>query len=212
LQGSTPLSEFFFSELGKDVNLASLDGKARLAERARPLLTQIPDGAFRDLMLAELDRITQVKLRIEVAADAPARRPARPQERTLVRTAVALLVQNPAFAAAIEPPHLFSTLRQPGIALLVELIALCRERTEISTAGILEHFAEREELKALQKVAVMDLHVPENDLTIEFLDALAKLDQQTRQQQLDDLRAREGALSDAEKQELRHLLSEKSRR
>src|SRR5262249_35255714 len=47
LQKATPLSEFFFGELGKDVNLASLDGKARLAERARPLLTQIPDGAFR---------------------------------------------------------------------------------------------------------------------------------------------------------------------
>src|SRR5579885_3307129 len=105
LQHATPLSEFFFGELGKDVNLSSLDGKARLAERARPLLTQIPDGAFRDLMLGELDRLASVRLRVDAPAEAP-RRPARPQERTLVRTAVALLVQNPGFAAAIEPPHL----------------------------------------------------------------------------------------------------------
>jgi len=212
LQAATPLSEFFFSELGKDVNLASLDGKARLAERARPLLTQIPDGAFRDLMLGELDRVANVKLRVEAPAEAPARRPARPQERTVVRTAVALLVQNPGFAAAIEPPHLFSTLRQPGIALLMELIALCQDRTEISTAGILEHFAGREELRALQKLAVMEFPGGEDEWKAEFLDALGQLDRQTRQQRLDELHTRMAELSDSEKRELRHLLSEKSRR
>jgi len=212
LQAATPLSEFFFGELGKDVNLTSLDGKARLAERARPLLTQIPDGAFRDLMLGELDRLANVKLRMETPAAAIPRRPARPQERTLVRSAVALLVQNPAFAVAIEPPYLFSTLHQPGIPLLVELIALCCERTEISTAGILEAFAEREELKALQKLAVMEFPGGEDEWRAEFLDALSQLDRQTRQQRLDELQARLAELGDAEKQELRHLLTEKNRR
>ena len=209
LKDATPLSEFFFAEIGKDANLGSLDGKARLAERARPLLTQIPDGAFRDLMLGELDRLANVRLRVEapVPANAP-KRAARPQERTLVRTAVALIVQNPAFAAAIEPPHLFSTLRQPGIPLLVELIALCRERPEISTAGILEHFGEREELRALQKLAVMEFPGGEDELRAEFLDALAKLDRQTQQQRLDDLSSKgaESPLSDGEKDELRRLL------
>ena len=212
LQGATPLSEFFFGELGKDVNLASLDGKARLAERARPLLTQIPDGAFRDLMLGELDRLANVKLRMETPVPAAPRRPVRPQERTLVRSAVALLLQNPAFSAAIEPPHLFSTLRQPGIPLLVELIALCRERTEISTAGILEAFAEREELRALQKLAVMEFPGGEDEWRAEFLDALGQLDRRTRQQRLDELQARLAELGDTEKQELRHLLTEKNRR
>jgi len=208
LKAATPLSEFFFAHLGTDVNLASLDGKARLAERARPLLTQIPDGAFRDLMLGELDRIASVKIRIDAPpADAP-RKPARPQERSLVRTAVALLLQNPGFAAAIEPPHLFSTLRQPGIPLLVELIALARARPEISTAAILEHYAEREELKSLRKLAVMEFPGGEAEWQAEFLDALGQLDKQTVQQRIDDLmtKQREGALANAEKDELRALL------
>jgi len=208
LKDATPLSEFFFAELGKDVNLTSLDGKARLAERARPLLTQIPDGAFRDLMLGELDRRANVQLRIETPAQAGAKKPARPQERTLVRTAVALIVQNPGFVTAIQPPYLFSTLRQPGIPLLVELIALCRERPEISTAGILEHFGEREELRALQKLAVMEFPGGEEEWRTEFLDALAQLDRQTQQQRLDDLlrKKSETSLSDEEKDELRRLL------
>jgi len=133
----------------------------------------------------------------------------RPPERTLLRTAVALLVQNPGFAGAIEPPHLFSTLRQPGVALLVELIALCRERPEISTAGVLEHFAGREELRALQKLAVMEFPGGEDEWRREFLDALAQLDRQTQQQRVDELMARRSTdgLGDAEKDELRRLLA-----
>jgi DNA primase len=210
LKEATPLSEFFFGELGKDVNLASLDGKARLAERARPLLTQIPDGAFRDLMIGELDRITNVHIRVE-GNPLPTRKPPRPQERTLVRTAVALLVQNPDFAHAIEPPHLFSVLRQPGIALLGELIALCRSRAEISTAGVLEHFEGRDEVKSLQKLAVMEFPGSAEEWRGEFLDALGQLDRQTTQQRLDDLLGKAG-LDDTEKQELRNLLAEKGRR
>jgi DNA primase len=212
LKDAMPLSEFFFGELGKDVNLASLDGKARLAERARPLLTQIPDGAFRDLMLGELDRLANVRLRIDAAASNTPRRAARPQERTLVRTAVALLVQNPGFATAIEPPYLFSTLRQPGIPLLMELITLCRERPEISTAGMLEHFAERDEVRALQKLAVMEFPGGEDAWRAEFLDALAQLDRQTHQQRLDELLAKKGAsaLDPEQNDELRRLLASKN--
>jgi DNA primase len=213
LKDATPLSEFVFAELGHDVNLITLDGKARLAERARPLLTQIPDGAFRDLMLGELDRITNVRIRIDAQPVEASRGAARPpQERTLVRTAVALLIQNPAFAAAIEPPYLFSNLRQPGISLLIDLIALCRQRPEISTALILEHFAEREELRALQKLAVMEFPGSEHEWRVEFLGALARLDRQTQIQRRADLDQKANSeglanLSADEKDELRRLQS-----
>jgi len=208
LKSATPLSEFFFANLSSDVNLASLDGKARLAERARPLLTQIPDGAFRDLMLAELDRRANVTLRIEAPVSDTPRKPTRPQERSLVRIAVALLLQNPGFAAAIEPPHTFSALRLPGIALLVEMIALCRERREISTAAIVDLYAEREEGRALQKLAVMEFPGGEDAWRAEFFDALKQLDRQTMQQRVEDLMKKQAdsSITAVEKDELRNLL------
>jgi DNA primase len=213
LRTATPLSEFFFAEIGKDVNLSTLDGKARLAERARPMLAQIPDGAFRDLMLAELDRSTGVHVEVaSPASDASApRSKGKPQQRSLVRSAVALLVQTPQLAAAIEPPWTFSELRQPGIPLLVELIALCRDRPDITTGSLLEHFAEREEARALQKLAVMDFPGGAEEARIEFVDALRQLEKQTVQQRIDDLMAKQsaGGLADAEKHELRQLLANK---
>jgi DNA primase len=211
LKNATPLSEFFFAELSHDVNLASLDGKARLAEHARPLLTQIPDGAFRDLMLGELDRITNVKLRVDAPATTP-RKSVRPQERTLVRSAVALLVQHPAFAESLQPPWLFATLRQPGIGLLAELIALCRERPTMSTAILLEHFEGREEARALHKLAILDFPGDNDALRAEFVDAIRQLDRQTHQQRLDDLlkKQEDTALGADEKDELRRLLAGKN--
>jgi len=212
LAAATPLSEFFFGDLGKDVNLGSLDGKARLAERAKPLLTQIPDGAFRDLMLDELARRTQVQVRVDAPPSEAARTSARPGERTLVRSAITLLLQHPDFAAAVEPPHVFSALRQAGVSLLLEMMEVSRARPGLNTAMLLEHFGEREEAKSLRKLAVLDLPGEIAVLRTEFLDALIQLDRQTTQQRIDDLQQRlvEKGLANAEKAELRALLAQRN--
>jgi DNA primase len=223
LKDATPLSEFFFAEVGKDVNLASLDGKARLAERARPLLGQIPEGAFRDLMFGELERRSGVRT-VPLASGTPASasasanpaggRNARPQQRSLVRAAITLLVQRPSLASALEPPWAFAELRQPGVALLIELLDFGRARPEISTGALLEHYAEREEAKALQKLAVVDFPGGEHEARAELVDAIAQLERQTVRQRRDDLSRQqaEGSLSDAEKEELRRLLADKGAR
>jgi DNA primase len=230
LNNATTLSEFFFAEISKDVKLSSLDGKARLAERAKPMLAQIPDGAFLDLMQQRLSEITGIGARNVAEPTPPARsnrRAAPAPKRSLVRTAIALLLQQPALAEAIEPPHLFAALRQPGIPLLVELIALCKARTGISTGAILEHFAEREEFAPLKKLAsqgVEDITSSvkadfaiwddEQALGTAFQGALAQLDKQTRQQRVDELNARRAevgmtGLSDSEKAELRELQTQR---
>lgn len=213
LVDATPLSAFFFDELGKDVNLGTLDGKARLAERARPLLAQIPDGAFRDLMSAELERRSGVRgpdgAPMSSASQAGDRRNARPPPRSLVRAAITLLVQQPSLAQAIQPPWQFVDLRQPGVALLVELIELGRARPDLSTGALLEHLADREEIAALQKLAVAEFPPGSDAARIEFTDAIAQLERQTRQQRIDDLQVQhaQAGLSEVEKDELRALLS-----
>jgi DNA primase len=216
LAAATSLSEFFFNELSRDVNLQSLEGKARLAERVKPYIANIPDGAFRDLMQQRVIELTGVGARAPEASPRPATpsmRPARgapAPKQSLVRAAISFLLQEPALAQAIEPPYLFSALRQPGIPLLVELIALARERPGIGTGAVLEHFAEREEGAALQKLAAQSFPGDASTQRDEFLDALGQLDRQTRQQRVDELQVK-GALSALEKTELRELLSARNR-
>ena len=216
LAAATSLSEFFFSEQSRDVNLTSLEGKARLAERAKPALAGIPDGAFRDLMQQRLGELTGLGMRPvaqEKPVPTPSMRTARgapAPKQSLVRAAISFLLQQPALAETIEPPYLFAELRQPGIELLMAMIALARERPGIGTGGMLEHFAEHEQAAALHKLAVQTFPGDESTWRDEFLDALGQLDRQTRQQRVDELQLK-GSLSEGEKSELRELLQSRNR-
>ncbi|HJR10412.1 MAG TPA: DNA primase [Rhodanobacteraceae bacterium] len=214
LKNATPLSEYFYAYLSHDVNVATLDGRARLAEHAKPLLAKLPDGAFRDLMFAELEKRTGVQgtpaanaahsRRVTSATGAP--------KRTLVRSAIAMLLANPALAQEITLPYAFAGLDKPGIPLLTELLDFLQERPGINTALLLEHFANREESSALQKLALTEFPGEPEALRAEFIDAFRKLAEQTTQQRLDGLirKQSESGLDDADKNELRALLARKA--
>lgn len=209
LKQATPLSQFFFDELTREVNMATLDGKARLAERARPMLAQIPDGAFGDLMKQQLATLTGLGAR---PAAAPVSRPsaravAPAQRRSLVRAAIAILLQQPSLAMTLEGHH-FSGLRQPGVELLIELLTLVEQRPDISTGALLEHFEGREEQESLHKLAAQTLPGDEAMWNQELHDAVAQLEKQLLLQRLEELQAkqRQQGLDDTDKYELRELL------
>ena len=210
LKQATPLSQFFFDELTREVNMATLDGKARLAERAKPMLAQIPDGAFGDLMKQQLATLTGLGSRPSVpsAGARPAARAVAPaQRRSLVRAAIAILLQQPSLAMTLEGHH-FSGLRLPGIELLTELLSLVQQRPDISTGALLEHFEGREEHASLQKLAAHTQPGDEAMWTEELHDAVAQLEKQLMMQRLDELQAKQSqqGLDDTDKYELRELL------
>ena len=116
-------------------------------------------------------------------------------KQSLVRAAISFLLQDPSLALAMEPPYLFGVLRQPGIPLLVEMIAVAQERPGVGTGAMLEHFEGREEEAALRKLAAMDLPGDASTRKEEFLDALRQLDKQTRMQRIEELQLK-GNLGD----------------
>jgi DNA primase len=216
LKNATPLSEYFYAYLSHDVNVATLDGRARLAEHAKPLLAKLPDGAFRDLMFAELEKRTGVQGAPAQPALAASHRPVlanNAPRRTLVRSAIAMLLANPGLAQEVTLPYAFAALDKPGIPLLTELLDFLQERPGINTALLLEHFAGREESGALQKLALTEFPGEPEALRAEFMDAMHKLAEQTTQQRLDRLivKQSEHGLDEAEKGELRALLSRKAK-
>ncbi len=210
IKQATPLSDYFFNELSHDVDMASLDGRARLAERARPLLAKLPDGAFRDLMAQELEKRSGARamLQADPASHRAVQRPTAVQ-RSLVRSAISLLLAQPGLADQVEKPYRFLRLDKPGVELLAELLDLARARPGINPAMLVEHFAERAEFPSLQKLmAAAAVGEPEAQAA-EFFDALQRMEDQAITQRRDALTAksREGALDSAEKSELRELLA-----
>ena len=107
-------------------------------------------------------------------------------------------------------PYVFVGLRQPGVDLLTELLDVVQMRPDISTGGLLELFAERDEAASLQKLASVSLPGDAASWQAEFDDVLAQLAKQTLQQRIDELmtRMREvgtSGMTPAEKDELREL-------
>jgi DNA primase len=214
IKQALPLSDYFFNELSHDVEMGSLDGRARLAERARPLIAKLPDGAFRDLMAQELEKRSGARamLQADPATHRAVQRPVAVQ-RSLVRSAISLLLVQPGLADQVEKPYRFLRLDKPGVGLLAELLDLARSRPGINSAMLVEHFAGRPEYPSLQKLmAAVAVGEPEAQRA-EFFDALARMDDQATTQRRDTLTAksRTGTLDSAEKAELRELLAARVR-
>src|SRR4029450_13908001 len=107
-----PLSESFISHLQSQVDINTVDGRAKFGELAKPLLERIPAGIYRELLGDEIARVVGLApqrvappLRAGARAKSVApernpapRRPRRPAaggRRNLVRLAVQLLVHYP---------------------------------------------------------------------------------------------------------------------
>ncbi|MDY1549044.1 DNA primase [Luteibacter sahnii] len=212
MKDAMPLSEYFFEELARDVDVSRLDGRARLAERARPLIARLPDGAFRDLMADELQRRTGARAVLDAeAATGRATPPPRAGnvQRSLVRSAITLLLAQPALADEVAPPYPFLRLDRPGVALLAELIDIARSRPGINPAVLVEAFMDRPEYPSLQKLMQAEV-VGEADMQrVEFFDALTQMERQAASQRLEHLIAqhRDGLLDGAGVAELRALLA-----
>ncbi|WP_460831827.1 DNA primase [Lysobacter humi (ex Lee et al. 2017)] len=220
LAGATPLSQFLFDSLAADVNLGTLEGKGRLAERAKPLLAQIPDGAFADLMRQRLTELTGVGARaagpethvpVQRARNA-AGRGAPPPKQSLVRSAILRLLHLPSVALDVASPPAFAGLQQPGVPLLVELIGLVHARPDIGAAALVELFAGREEHEPLQKLMVQTLPGIDRKWREEFVDTVQLLERAALEQRRDELKGKlaelgYGGMSAAEKDELKALLT-----
>ncbi len=214
---SVPLSKFFYESLSRQVDTASVDGRARLVELARPLLAKLPDSVFRDLMLEQLSEYSGLKLpqlqrRVlgEVAEPGPptAHQPRRDLSRSPVRSAIRLLLEQPALGAGIASPYSFADLDLPGVELLVELLELTASNPHLSTGGLLEHWRGRPEETHLARLASTPLVIPEDGCEQELSGAVQRLVEQRNRQRAEQLllKGRDSALSGPEKNELRQLL------
>jgi len=214
MKESMPMSEYFFEELSRDVDVSRLDGRARLAERARPLIAKLPDGAFRDLMGQELERRTGAKAVLEPEPTPARQSQMRPPnvQRSLVRSAITLLLAQPGLADEVEPPYAFLRLDRPGVNLLAELIDVARARPGINPAVLVEYFLDRPEYASLQKLMQAETVGDADMQRVEFLGSLAQMQRQAMTQRREYLigRSREGVLDDTEKAELRVLLAARS--
>lgn len=145
-----------------------------------------------------------------ILADLPTLSAPRPagvdHRRSLVRTAISLLLTRPSLANEVEHLDWIETLEQPGIPLFVELVHLALQRPGLSTGALLEALGSHPQVEALQKLAAQPLAGDDAGLLEDFRGCVRKLRQQAIEQRVEWLKA-QPSLDDEGKSELRALLS-----
>lgn len=218
LEKATPLSDFLLSSLQQKVNLGSVDGRARLVELAWPLVSKIPHGIYRDMLLARLAEVAQVEQatleRYLGQGKTPTAVP--PLQRLdrdmapLVRRAVAILLQRPHLIKAVEQDFSLQGLEEAGAKLLQELIEFLQSSPHLNTAALLERWRDSETGRYLERLASWELFLPDEDMMLELQAALGRLQAQAAEQRMALLSNQPlHALTAAERQELLALLAVK---
>ena len=225
MEQALALSDYLVEELAGQVDMKSLDGRARLAELASPLVSKIPPGVYKELLierLAESVGLEAVKLEAYLAKDrskpAPAarreglgglRHRSRPAtgKPSIVRRAISLLLNHPNAADKLDIEQLAGVTR-PGTELLRDLIETVQAEPTMTTARLLERWRTHEEGRHLGKLAAVELPLSEEfDASAELEQCIAQLALAGKRERVDFLieKERVSTLSDAERNELREL-------
>jgi DNA primase len=227
LDNGVALSGFLIDELASQVDMESVDGRARLAELARPLVNKIPTGVYRELLtesLAAAVGLTAAKLEKMIAggtaqdgkAKAPLtgagrerRKPVRAGNPSVVRHALTIILNHPVAGRTLDIDKL-AGVNRPGTDLLRAVIETVRAQPNITTAGLLERWRHDTHGRHLGKLAAAALPLDEDfDPAAELDECLDQLATAGRKERIDFLieKQRVGGLSDDEKSELRALTS-----
>ena len=224
LDAGVALSDYLITELARQVDLDTVDGRARLAELAKPLIERIPQGVYRELLVDSLaqtvgltssklegmfghaqasgkDQPARRRLRRGVAASGAAGRP------SVVRRAITLLLNHPQAAASLDVEKIGGVSR-PGIDLLRDLIETAHQEPNITTAGLLERWRHDEQGRHLGKLAAVEVPGDEEfDPAAELADCLEQLALAGRRERIDFLieKQRVKPLDESEIAELRQL-------
>lgn len=214
LAASQSIADFLLQELLKGCQLATLDGRAQFAKLAMETINIIPASLFRELLLEQIaqragvsvEQLNSLSTQEEDNASATAN-----NKLTPVRLAIALLLQAPELAAAIDCETELANLQGAGIPLLMKLIKTLKQNPTLSTGALLEHWRDDANGVHLAKLAMLEHPIPAEGLQAELLGVLSRLLEQGRDQKIESLlaKSKQNSLSDAERQQLHELLVDK---
>lgn len=211
------LPDFFLNHLASQVNLTHLEGKARLAKLAVPLLNKMPMGVYQHMLfekLAQLVRMDVKTLKQLTGAkninnkNAVVESPTSRKRATPMRLAIALLIQHPELITEISEVDLANFIL-PGSGLLHEVIDQLKQTPGLTTGMLLENWRERSEYNLLAQLAGWEINIPAIGLKEELHGLITSLQKLNREAQIEQLlqKANLGQLSAAEKVNLQKLIA-----
>lgn len=222
LQQAQSFGEFLFNYLLTQVDINQLEGKARLAKLAVPLIKKLTVGVIQHKLfeqlaaLVNMDVVTLKKVtNIESLSTKKMQyrlsNPKKVNRSSPMRLAITLLVQFPSIVKSLSEDQCLtlSGLKLPGSDFLVQLFLLLKKNPELNSAMLLEYWRDDESrYKILKQLINASLAIPEAGVQAEFHDVLKHLKKSVAAGQIDKLfqQGKQSGLNEEEKKHLYHLM------
>jgi DNA primase len=226
---SQHLPEFFFDSLSAEVDMSSLEGKAKLSKLAMPMIDRIPEGVLKQLMVNRLAALTGLDTdRLLRVASHDASRPGRPSgngynrrstqprqhaQLSIAQLAIALLLRQPELVDQLTDAEyaLLDELQDTDGRLLKDMIRLLRANVGMTPQKLLDYFNNDAEFGRLSRLSRLEHLLPVDQLASEYQGAIRKLSQRSKQQSFQPLRKKIkdrplSELSEEDKQAIRSML------
>jgi DNA primase len=207
IETAQSLSDFLLIKLKLDINLDSLDGRALFIDKSKSYITKLPKGQFRNLLLEEVERISNTKVNIQPKSISTQIK--QVDQWTPVRKAITLLINQPSIVKIIPDSFEFELINQNGIKILTEIVDFCRLNPHISTAVLIENFKSHRAYHHISTLATVALDLNETQMELELEDLInyfTKISNRNKIQTLRSKLSNEG-LSESEKEQLMSLLT-----
>ena len=186
IQTAQALSDYFFEHISGKLNLSEMEGRAQLVGKAKPYLDKLPEGIFREMMLARLKTISGIST-LNTSTPYQAPKSFITEKKTITtttrsapaksaRTATALLLQNPRLIHNISQKDVnWDDLDIRGIDLFKNIQQVILNKNTINTAVLIEHYRNTADEKPIKALAALNLYVSENNIDMVFSDTLNSL-------------------------------------
>jgi len=225
LDSGKDLSDFLIDKISENIDLNSIDGKARMAERAKPFIGKIPDGIFKELIIDKLSAsvgISSKKL-TALISQMNKKESMKPNTRSytkmmsqrssktqpsIIKKSIMLILNYPEAAKNIKH-HDFKDYKKPGIKILLKLIKTTQEGSNINAASLIERWRDDDEGKHLAKLAInLFPDNPEFDASKELNDSLVQITKNFYSERINFLikKQSKNELTEKDKNELNQMI------
>ncbi|TCJ97890.1 DNA primase [Volucribacter psittacicida] len=212
------LTDFMFAHLMAQVDLASQEGRSKLAALAIPLIKQIPGEMLRLYLRNSLaqklgildEKQLEKLLPIQTNSHQSAVDNQPKLKHTPMRILIALLLQNPQLVNLITMDlSPLKQLNEAGFDLFYDLVEQCRRRPDSKVGHLLEHWRDTEHFKPLEILSSWNHLIKDDKIEATFIDTLLFLYEQWAEQRMNVLIAkdRSDSLTMEEKLEFAQLLN-----
>lgn len=226
LETAIPLSDFFIKQLTSNININTIDGKAKLTKISQELLKKMPQSIFYQLLASKIAEL--VNINVEELKN-PSRYQKTPKDAKLnnnseatttiattittipvpIQNALAILLHQPSIISQFNDIDDIKNIKVEGIEILLDMVSLIKKQPTISMGAILEHWRDKQHIDLIKNLACREQIISPDILKNELSGIIQLVRQLEQTAAIQELLTKAAAkkLNTEEKQKLQNLIA-----